>query len=252
MSPAYIRGMETHLPNAAITFDKLHVIAHASQALYLTRRAEQKRDPELKGLRWALLKDRSQLSRTRRADVDALLMPLTTKRPVCLQQAGSGLAVSKGFTRNPQSQTAKWGTRYALAMAHPRQPLKNQADESSRRHDPQSSGRHCRLVENPDEQWLSRSNQQSVRIPPIVDHPIYHLSHRRKDQLQQTQSSCALNHSKFKRAKKITLRRSTKDYQHRTRFRSPIDPDRSVGARYVWNPKRIYPYGAINALYNRL
>ena len=176
----------------------------------MTRRAAQKRDPELKGSRWALLKDRSQLSRTRRADVDALLMPLTTKRTACLQQAGSGLVVSKRFTRNPQSQTAKWGARYALAMARPRQPFKSRADESSRRHDPQSSGRHCRLIENPDEQWLSRSNQrcisdsqtQGVRMPPIVDYPICHLSHRRKDQLQQTQSSCPLNHSKFKRAKK--------------------------------------------------
>lgn len=80
MSPAYIRGVETNLPNATITFDKFHVIAHASQALDLTRRAEQKRDPDLKGLRWALLKDRSRLSESRRADVDALLMNLTTKR----------------------------------------------------------------------------------------------------------------------------------------------------------------------------
>lgn len=80
MSPAYIKGVEAHLPEAVITFDKFHVIAHASHALDLTRRAEQKRDPELKGLRWALLKDRSRLSDARRADLDALLANLTTKR----------------------------------------------------------------------------------------------------------------------------------------------------------------------------
>lgn len=80
MSPAYIKGVEAHLPNAAITFDKFHVIAHASHALDLTRRAEQKRDPELKGLRWTLLKDRSRLGKARRADLDALLANLTTKR----------------------------------------------------------------------------------------------------------------------------------------------------------------------------
>lgn len=80
MSPAYIKGVEAHLPEAAVTFDKFHVIAHASHALDLTRRAEQKRDPELKGLRWALLKDRSRLSDARRADLDALLANLTTKR----------------------------------------------------------------------------------------------------------------------------------------------------------------------------
>jgi len=80
MSPAYIKGVTTHLPNAAVTFDKFHVIAHASHALDLTRRAEQKRDPALKGLRWTLLKDRSRLSDARTADLDALLAKLTTKR----------------------------------------------------------------------------------------------------------------------------------------------------------------------------
>ena len=47
MSPAFIRGVAEHLPNAVVTFDKYHVIAHASHALDLTRRAEQKRDPDL-------------------------------------------------------------------------------------------------------------------------------------------------------------------------------------------------------------
>lgn len=80
MSPAYIKGVARHLPDATVTFDKFHVIAHASHALDLTRRAEQKRDPDLKGLRWTLLKDRSRLSAARSADLDALLANLTTKR----------------------------------------------------------------------------------------------------------------------------------------------------------------------------
>lgn len=80
MSPAFIRGVAEHLPNAVVTFDKYHVIAHASHALDLTRRAEQKRDPALKGLRWTLLKDRSRLSEARQVDLDALLAQLTTKR----------------------------------------------------------------------------------------------------------------------------------------------------------------------------
>lgn len=80
MSPAFIRGVAEHLPNAVVTFDKYHVIAHASHALDLTRRAEQKRDPALKGLRWALLKDCSRLSEARQTDLDALLAQLTTKR----------------------------------------------------------------------------------------------------------------------------------------------------------------------------
>ena len=55
LSPAFIRGVARSLPHAQAPFDTFPVIAHASHALDLTRRAEQKRDPALKGLRWTLL-----------------------------------------------------------------------------------------------------------------------------------------------------------------------------------------------------
>ena len=80
MSPAFIKGVSEHLPNARITFDKFHVIAHASTAVDKTRRLEQKTDPSLKGLRSALLKDRLRLSESQRADLDAFVMQVTTKR----------------------------------------------------------------------------------------------------------------------------------------------------------------------------
>ena len=80
MSPSYIRGVTDHLPNARITFDKFHVIAQASLALDRTRRAEQKSDPALKGLRWALLKDRDRLPREQRGELDALIAAATSKR----------------------------------------------------------------------------------------------------------------------------------------------------------------------------
>jgi transposase len=80
MSPAFIKGVGEHLPEARITFDKFHVIAHASSALDKTRRIEQKTDSSLKGLRWALLKDRAKLNASQQADLDALVAQLTTKR----------------------------------------------------------------------------------------------------------------------------------------------------------------------------
>lgn len=80
MSPAFIKGVTTHLPNARITFDKFHVIAHASTAVDKTRRIEQKTDPSLKGLRWKLLRDRASLTPDARADLDALIAQVTTKR----------------------------------------------------------------------------------------------------------------------------------------------------------------------------
>jgi hypothetical protein len=44
------------------------------------RRREQKTDPALKGFRWALLKDRSKLSREQAMDLDRLVIQFTTKR----------------------------------------------------------------------------------------------------------------------------------------------------------------------------
>lgn len=80
MSPAFIKGVTEQLPNAQITFDKYHVVAHAGHALDQTRRLEQRTDPELKGLRWALLKDRQDVSPAQRISLDRLLAQLTTKR----------------------------------------------------------------------------------------------------------------------------------------------------------------------------
>jgi transposase len=80
MSPAFIKGVAAHLPNATVTFDKFHVIAHASAAVDKMRRIEQRTDPSLKGLRWKLLKDRDTLTPAARADLDALVAQVTTKR----------------------------------------------------------------------------------------------------------------------------------------------------------------------------
>lgn len=51
MSPAFIKGVTEVLPQARMTFDKLHVIAPASTAVDKMRRTEQVTDPGLKGLR---------------------------------------------------------------------------------------------------------------------------------------------------------------------------------------------------------
>jgi transposase len=80
MSPAFIKGVTAHLPNARLTFDKFHVIWHASQAVDRMRRIEQRTDKSLKGLRWALLKDRARLTPAAAADLDALLARMTTVR----------------------------------------------------------------------------------------------------------------------------------------------------------------------------
>lgn len=80
MSPAFIKGVTHYLPSARITFDKFHVIAHANTAVEKTRRIEQKIDPSLKGLRWKLLRDRASLTSEARADLDAFVAQVATKR----------------------------------------------------------------------------------------------------------------------------------------------------------------------------
>ena len=80
MSPAFIAGVTEHLPNARITFDKFHVIGHASLAVDKMRRIEQRTDKSLKGLRWTLLKDRAKLKPAAAADLDALIAKMTVKR----------------------------------------------------------------------------------------------------------------------------------------------------------------------------
>ena len=57
MSQAFQAGAAKHCPNARPTFDPFHVVALASRALDEVRRAEVKLEPDLKGSRWALLKD---------------------------------------------------------------------------------------------------------------------------------------------------------------------------------------------------
>ena len=80
MSPAFIKGVTHYLPSARITFDKFHVIAHANTAVDKTRRIEQTSDVSLKGLRWKLLRDRASLTAEARADLDAFIAQVATKR----------------------------------------------------------------------------------------------------------------------------------------------------------------------------
>ena len=80
MSPAFVKGCTEHLPNARITFDKFHVVWHASTAVDKMRRIEQRTDKSLKGLRWSLLNDRSRLKPEAAADLDALIARMTTVR----------------------------------------------------------------------------------------------------------------------------------------------------------------------------
>ena len=57
LSRAYQAGARAHCPQARLSFDPFHVVALAHTALEQVRRAETPQHPELKGCRWATLKD---------------------------------------------------------------------------------------------------------------------------------------------------------------------------------------------------
>lgn len=80
MSPAFIKGCAEQFPQARITFDKFHVLWHASTAVDKMRILEQRTERSLKGMRWSLLKDRSRLSPAAATDLDALIARMNTVR----------------------------------------------------------------------------------------------------------------------------------------------------------------------------
>lgn len=57
MSPAFINGVETYLPNAQLTFDQFHLMKLLNEAVDEVRRQEQKDRPELQGSRYVYLKN---------------------------------------------------------------------------------------------------------------------------------------------------------------------------------------------------
>jgi hypothetical protein len=72
MSPAFIAGTTQSLPNAAITFDKFHLVKLINEAVDAVRRAEQKSRTELKNSRYLWLKNPPNLSERQRTQLDSL------------------------------------------------------------------------------------------------------------------------------------------------------------------------------------
>ena len=58
MSPAFISGCATYLPDAAITFDKFHVVKEVNKAMDELRKLERQGNQLLKGHKYTLLKNR--------------------------------------------------------------------------------------------------------------------------------------------------------------------------------------------------
>lgn len=72
MSPAFIKGIRKELPEAAITFDKFHVLKIINEAVDAVRRSEAKDTPILKGARYVFIKNRQNLTAAQEAKKEVL------------------------------------------------------------------------------------------------------------------------------------------------------------------------------------
>jgi transposase len=69
MSPAFEKGVRANLPGAYLTWDRYHLVSHATKAVDEVRRAEAKTHPELKGTRYAWLKRPANLTERQAAEL---------------------------------------------------------------------------------------------------------------------------------------------------------------------------------------
>lgn len=72
MSPAFIKGVNEHFPNADITFDKFHVIKNINEAVDKVRREELKENELLKKTRYIWLKNPKNLTEKQQKQMQPL------------------------------------------------------------------------------------------------------------------------------------------------------------------------------------
>jgi transposase len=80
MSGAFVKGVGDSLPEASITFDKFHVMKLIGDAVDQTRRAERATYPELKGQRYALLRNPETMSNAQLEFASSLLLKRTSAK----------------------------------------------------------------------------------------------------------------------------------------------------------------------------
>jgi transposase len=98
MSPAFIKGVTTLLPEAKITFDKFHIVKIISEGVDAVRRITAKDNPALKGTRYLFLKNDKNLSekqRSKKADLQLSKGNEKVFRALSLREAFQDLYAAK-------------------------------------------------------------------------------------------------------------------------------------------------------------
>jgi transposase len=90
MSPAFIKGVENTLPDAAIVFDRFHVTKVINDAVDKVRKAEVAQNPILRNSRYLFLKNRENLTihqRERLEDIRLSGLNLKTMKALNIREA---------------------------------------------------------------------------------------------------------------------------------------------------------------------
>ena len=120
MSRAYIAGVGRHLPNAAVTFDRFHVVQLANAALEEVRRAEVRAEPALKHSRWMWLKDKHSWTKRQIAQHHELSrMHLKTGRAFRMKETLRDIFATATTRAEAEEQLTAWAHRRAAANWRP-------------------------------------------------------------------------------------------------------------------------------------
>ena len=123
MSPAFISGIEAHLSNADITFDRFHIMKKLGEAVDDVRRAEAKVRPQLlKKTRWLWLTNRQNLSTGQQRELVWLTRP---SLQLATARAHRWREDFQAFYDQPADQAEAYLTRWcAGAMRSRLEPVK--------------------------------------------------------------------------------------------------------------------------------
>ena len=109
MSRAYIAGVGRHLQNAAVTFDRFHVVQLANAALEEVRRAEVRSKPALKHSRWMWLKDKHSWTKRQMAQHHELSrMHLKTGRAFRMKETLRDIFATTTTRAEAEEQLTAW------------------------------------------------------------------------------------------------------------------------------------------------
>lgn len=129
MSPAFIKGVTSQFPHAAITFDKFHVMKLLGDAVGAVRRAERKERPELAGSRYLWLKNPQHLKPTAAAALATLRRAhLKTGRAYAIKET------LQGFWDQPPEEAEAFLQKWYWWATHSRLDPIRQAAKTIKAH----------------------------------------------------------------------------------------------------------------------